>query len=152
METKKKIQKKKTNKKKEKKDKKKGEVVREVNDGHEQPLFWPGLYLRSQQQENSVSNETRLPPPSSTAQNYTLHSSFTYQAVQTRNVKPRGSSRTGWRQNSRPSNEHKRIIHVLVAQGSFCTRRYIVSVRPQEAQQQDLAPAEQFGVWSRESS
>ena len=81
-----------------------------MNGGHEQPLVSLGLYLHSQQQVNSVSNESQLPSPSSTAQNYKPHSSFTYQAVQTRNGKPGGSSRTSWRQNSKPSNEHKMNI------------------------------------------
>ena len=84
----------------------KSEGVREVNDGHEQPLVRLGLYLHSQQRANSVSNESQPPSPSSTAQPYTPHSSFTHQAVQTRNAKSGGSSRTSWRQTSRPSNKH----------------------------------------------
>ena len=92
----------------------KSEGVREVNDGHEQPLVRLGLYLHSQQRANSVSNESQPPSPPSTAQPYTPHSSFTHQAVQTRNAKSGGSSRTSWR----PTFKALKInITVIFAQG-----------------------------------
>ena len=77
---KKKIIQKKNNKKTKLKN---GEGVREVNN---EPVYI--VYVHSQQWVNSVSNESQLPRPSSNTQNYTLHSSFTHQVVQTRNVKP----------------------------------------------------------------